>query len=69
VARGYLKQPELTAERFVPDPFGREAGSRLYKTGDKVVYLEGGNIEFLGRLDHQVKIRGFRIERKRSNSR
>ncbi|HZE69985.1 MAG TPA: amino acid adenylation domain-containing protein [Pyrinomonadaceae bacterium] len=62
LARGYLKQPELTAERFVPDPFGREAGSRLYKTGDKVVYLEGGNIEFLGRLDHQVKIRGFRIE-------
>jgi len=62
LARGYLKQPELTAERFVPDPFGCAAGARLYKTGDKVVYLEDGNIEFMGRLDHQVKIRGYRIE-------
>ena len=62
LARGYLRRPELTAERFIPDPFGNEIGARLYKTGDKAVYLEDGNIEFLGRLDHQVKIRGFRIE-------
>ena len=62
LARGYLNQPKLTAERFIPDAFGKEAGARLYKTGDKTVYLEDGNIEFLGRLDHQVKIRGFRIE-------
>src|SRR6185503_9610693 len=62
LARGYLNHAELTAERFVPDPFATHAGARLYKTGDKVVYLEDGNIEFLGRLDHQVKIRGYRIE-------
>jgi len=61
VARGYLNHPELTAEKFVPNPFN-EAGSRLYKTGDLARYRPDGNIEFLGRVDHQVKIRGFRIE-------
>ncbi|MDQ1592735.1 MAG: hypothetical protein QOG71_3362 [Pyrinomonadaceae bacterium] len=62
LARGYLNRPELTAEMFIPDSFGAQAGARLYRTGDLVRYLEGGAIEFLGRLDHQVKIRGFRIE-------
>ena len=59
VARGYLNRPELTAERFVPNPFGE---GRLYRTGDLGRRLSGGNIEYLGRIDHQVKIRGFRIE-------
>ncbi|HKI03782.1 MAG TPA: amino acid adenylation domain-containing protein [Thermoanaerobaculia bacterium] len=59
--RGYLHRPDLTAERFVPDPFGPESG-RLYRTGDLARHLPGGAIEFLGRLDHQVKIRGLRIE-------
>lgn len=62
LARGYLGRPDLTAERFVPDPFGEKPGGRLYRTGDLVQFLPGGDIEFLGRLDHQVKIRGFRVE-------
>ena len=62
VARGYLNRPELTAERFVQDPYSRVEGARMYKTGDLARYLPDGNIEFLGRNDFQVKIRGFRIE-------
>ncbi len=62
VARGYLNRPDLTAERFLPNPFGDDPGERLYRTGDLARYLEDGNIEFLGRIDHQVKIRGFRVE-------
>jgi thioesterase domain-containing protein/acyl carrier protein len=62
VGRGYLNRPELTAEKFIPNPFNQEPGARLYQTGDMARYLPDGNIEFLGRVDHQVKIRGFRIE-------
>jgi amino acid adenylation domain-containing protein len=62
VARGYLHRPDLTAERFVPNPFSDEPGARLYRTGDAALYLPDGQIEYLGRLDHQVKIRGHRIE-------
>jgi iturin family lipopeptide synthetase A len=62
LAKGYLNRPELTAERFIPNPFSQDPESRLYKTGDSARYLSDGNIEFLCRLDQQVKIRGFRIE-------
>jgi amino acid adenylation domain-containing protein len=62
VARGYINRPALTAEKFIPDPFSAEPGSRLYKTGDLARYLPDGNIQYLGRIDNQVKIRGFRIE-------
>jgi aspartate racemase len=62
VARGYLNQPELTQQRFVPDPFSDEAGARLYKSGDLARYLPDGQLEFLGRRDRQIKIRGYRIE-------
>src|SRR6185437_6847055 len=62
LARGYLNRPELTAEKFIANPFSQEPGARLYKTGDLCRYLPDGNIEYLGRLDQQVKIRGFRIE-------
>ncbi|AFY36084.1 amino acid adenylation domain-containing protein [Calothrix sp. PCC 7507] len=62
LASGYLNQPELTAQKFIPNPFSDKREARLYKTGDLARYLSDGNIEFLGRIDHQVKIRGFRIE-------
>src|SRR5262249_37885406 len=62
VAIGYLNRPDLTTERFIPDPFSCEAGTRLYRTGDLCRWHRDGYIEFLGRLDHQVKLRGYRIE-------
>jgi iturin family lipopeptide synthetase A len=62
VARGYLNRPELTAARFLPDPFSPVPGGRLYRTGDLARYLPDGNLEFCGRIDHQVKIHGNRIE-------
>ena len=61
ITQGYVHRPDLTAEKFIPDPFG-SVGNRLYKTGDLARFLANGNIEFLGRIDHQVKIRGYRIE-------
>ncbi|HYK41880.1 MAG TPA: amino acid adenylation domain-containing protein [Thermoanaerobaculia bacterium] len=62
LARGYRNRPDLTAERFVPDPFRQTAGARLFKTGDRARHLPGGDLEYLGRNDDQVKIRGYRIE-------
>ncbi len=62
LARGYVNCPDLTADRFIPNPFSSEPGSRLYKTGDLARYLPNGAIDYLGRIDHQVKVRGFRIE-------
>jgi amino acid adenylation domain-containing protein len=62
LARGYLNRPALTAEKFIPNPFSNEPGSRLYKTGDLARYLSDGQLAFVGRTDDQIKIRGFRIE-------
>src|SRR5260221_4648295 len=62
VGKGYFNRPELTAERFVANPFDGRPGARLYRTGDLVRYLPDGNVQYLGRTDFQVKIRGFRIE-------
>ncbi|MBW4507537.1 MAG: amino acid adenylation domain-containing protein [Scytonematopsis contorta HA4267-MV1] len=62
VTQGYLHHPRLSAERFIPDPFAKIPGSRLYRSGDLARRLPDGELEYLGRLDHQVKIRGFRIE-------
>src|SRR4029077_10484894 len=62
LARGYLGRPELTAERYLPDPLSAEPGARLYRTSDLARYLPDGRLEYLGRIDHQVKVRGFRVE-------
>src|SRR5262249_39546185 len=62
LARGYHNRSDLTAEKFIPNPFSDKLGERLYKTGDLACYLPDGNLKFLGRLDNQVKLRGFRIE-------
>lgn len=62
VGRGYLNDPEMTAERFLPDPFNKMAGTRMYRSGDRTRYSRDGNFEFIDRVDRQVKVRGFRIE-------
>ena len=62
VGRGYHGEPELSAEKFVADPFSADPLARLYRTGDLARYRPDGNIEFLGRIDHQIKLRGLRIE-------
>src|SRR5262249_27219479 len=62
LARGYINQPDLTAEKFVPHPFSSQPGERLYRTGDLVRYGTDGTIDFIGRADNQIKIRGFRVE-------
>lgn len=62
VTRGYLNRPDLTADRYIPDPFATAPGARMYRTGDLVRRMEDGTLEFLGRIDHQVKVRGFRVE-------
>ncbi|TMB61664.1 MAG: amino acid adenylation domain-containing protein, partial [Deltaproteobacteria bacterium] len=62
VARGYLERPEMTAEKFIANPFSADSADRLYRTGDLARFLPDGNIEFIGRSDNQVKIRGFRVE-------